>query len=89
MLDITRDSLYRISPTLRAEPDRAAGILCSSLLEDQLTALLDKFLVADKRKAKMFATYAPLSTLAAKTEMAYLLGLIPEDIRHDIEYIGT
>lgn len=87
MRDVTKDSLYKISRTLRDESDRAAAILGASLLEDQLTTLLEKFLVQDKDKGKMFNTYAPLSTLSAKTEMAYLLGLIPKDIRKDIDYV--
>jgi hypothetical protein len=59
MKDITKDSLFRISGTLRNEPDRIAAILAASLLDDQLKTLLDKFLVSDRHKAKMFATYAP------------------------------
>ena len=87
MSDITSASLFRISDSFRSESDRSAAILAASLLDEQLKALLDKFLVTDKHKSKMFATYAPLSTFSAKYEMAYLLALIPKDIRDDIEFV--
>jgi DNA-binding MltR family transcriptional regulator len=87
MNDITKDSIYRISQTFRAESDRSASILAASLLDDQLKVLLEKFLVPDKNLTKMFATYAPLSTFSAKFEMAYFLALIPKDIRDDIDCI--
>jgi len=87
MRDITKDSLYRISQAFRNEPDRSVAILGSALIEDQLGSMLGMFLVPDTNKAKLFATYGPLSTFSARTEMAYLLGLIPKDIHDDIDYV--
>ena len=85
--NISKDSLFRISGSFRSESDRSAAILAASLLDDQLKALLEKFLVPDKHMPKMFATYAPLSTFSAKFELAYLLALIPKDIRDDIDTV--
>jgi hypothetical protein len=84
MRDITRDSLLRISGGFRSESERSAAILAAALLDDQIKSLLEKFLVPDKDQTKMFNTYAPLSTFSGKVEMAYLLGLIPQDIRDDL-----
>ena len=87
MRDISKDSIFRISRSFRSESDRSAAILAASLLEDQLRTLLQKLLVSDTHTAKMFDTYGPLSTLSARCEIAYLMAIIPKDIRDDIDIV--
>lgn len=58
------------------------------MIEDQLESLIRSSLRKDAASAKiidrLFAVYAPLSTLSAKIEMSYALGLVTEKMRKQL-----
>ena len=62
------------------ESDRAVIILAISFIENYLENTLKKRLVQHKSMNKLFEGYAPLATFSAKIDIAYAIGLIPENI---------
>lgn len=84
---ITKDSLRRISPTIKREPDRSAAILCAALLDEQLDALLHRFLLQCKETEPLFRGDGPLGAFAARNRAALALGLIPKDLFKDIDRV--
>ncbi len=75
---------------LASESDRGAALIGSSLLEDDLEQLLRSAMspVADpKRVDSLFSGFAPLATFSAKISICYALGLIDENLFHDLEII--
>jgi len=69
------------------ETDRAAAILASSYLESYLGECIKSFLVDHKSIEKIFEGYSALATFSARTDMAFALGLITEELKHNLYYI--
>lgn len=71
------------------ESPRAAVLLGASLLDMKLLELLKSFLIDDRSEAKKFleGATAPLGNLSARTQAAYLLGVITEDEYNDLNEI--
>lgn len=73
---------------LQQGPDRTTAILAGVFIDELLRMLLESFLVADAKVQKeLFSPERPLSTLSARTKMAYSLGLISKVAYDDIEII--
>ncbi|MEO5958839.1 MAG: MltR family transcriptional regulator, partial [Opitutaceae bacterium] len=87
MRDFTKDSLFRISPTIRQESDRSAAILAAALLDDQLDGLVRAYLLQRKETEPLFRGDGPLASFAIRNRFAFGLGLIPRDIFHDIDKV--
>jgi len=68
---------------LNKESDRGAVIVAAALIEDELQSLIKARLVSSLEKDdELFDTpYAPISTFAAKIDLAYRLGLITFEVR--------
>jgi hypothetical protein len=73
--------------TYEAESDRSVVILASSYLEKYLEEYLTKKLVDDKSVSKLFEGYGPLSTFAAKIDIAFAIGLLPRHVFVDLRTI--
>ncbi|MEI7993715.1 MAG: MltR family transcriptional regulator [Methylococcaceae bacterium] len=86
MVDIDFN-LLRTATELKGESDRAAAIVGTSVLETHLEQLLTKAMIDHKKVPDIFKGYAPLSTLSAKINISYFLGLIPTDLYEDLDYI--
>jgi len=69
------------------ESDRASAILASSFLDNCLENFLKEKLADHKIKDNLFKGYGPLSSFSARTDIALLLGLIPEHIYQDLKII--
>jgi DNA-binding MltR family transcriptional regulator len=70
--------------------DRSIIITASSLLEDMLAfAIIHKFprSISDSQFAELFTGLGPLASFSAKISMAFLLGAIPENLKHDLHVI--
>lgn len=70
--------------------DRTTAIMASGLIDDVLAlGIMSRFQVmpTDAQIAEMFTGYGPLATLSARTSVAYLLGAINADARHDLQII--
>ena len=70
------------------ESDRAAAILVTCYIETYLEECLKFILVDDPSIDKLFKGTAPLSTLSARIDMAFALGIITEEIRKNLKNIG-
>lgn len=80
-------SIASIMDELRGQSDRATAIVGGSLVEDQLKGLLQKAMVPCDQTNELFSGYAPLATFSARTTVAFVLGLIPEDVFRDLNII--
>jgi len=72
--------LMAIVEEMRDQTDRGAAILAASILSTYLErAILTKFTpTSNRRREKIFRGFGPLSTLSARIEIAYSLGLFDE-----------
>ncbi|ANQ27548.1 hypothetical protein OTK59_12780 [Vibrio natriegens] len=74
--------------TLTKESDRAAALMSAAYLDEQLKLLLAANLGDDpKVKARFLGTGGVIDSFSARIDLAYLLGLIPHNIRYDLELI--
>jgi hypothetical protein len=64
--------------------DRACAIVCAATLEARLEELIRKRLVKGADDALFSGRYGPLSTLAAKVDAAFALGLIAKSEAEDL-----
>ena len=73
------------------ESDRASAILGAAFLDYSLTELLTNSFVDDsvsiEKLLGVTSGNAPLGAFSARIELAYCLGLIPANIRHDLDII--
>lgn len=80
-----------ITEQLKQKNDRGVAITCASMLEDRLRWLIEtKFIddLSERRKEKLFKGQGALSTFAAKTEIAFALGLIKPEVRDQLVIIA-
>jgi DNA-binding MltR family transcriptional regulator len=80
-----------ISEQLSQKDDRGTAIICASMVEDRLRWLLEtQFIVglSETRRDRIFTGYGPLASFAAKTEVAFALGLVKEELREQLQLIG-
>jgi DNA-binding MltR family transcriptional regulator len=74
------------------ESDRGVTIFAATLLEDDLESLLRVCCLNDPVSVKkvvdpLFNVYAPFSTLSAKIQVTYALGLIPKNLYRTLTLI--
>ena len=79
---------------LEKSSDRAIGIIAGAMVDSQLYEALSHFLHGDdeaystKVRKDMFGSDGPLGSFGARTNLAYLLGLITEDAHADLQTFG-
>ena len=65
--------------------DRAVAVVCTAIVENRLTALLKAAMRDDaKVHEELFRPSGPVGSLSAKIKLAYLLGLMQEDLYRDL-----
>ena len=69
------------------ESDRSVGILAATYLEQCLAEFLLLRLVDHSSSRALFDSFAPLSSFSGKIEIAFAIGLIPEQIYDDLRRI--
>jgi hypothetical protein len=73
--DLERDR--ETTDAIDRHDDRSAAILAASFLEDRLTRGIKARLIPDAKAQKKFLEYpGPISTFAAKIDLAYLMGIL-------------
>jgi len=66
----------------------AGGCLIDTCLEHMLQSIMvENIRISDPIVNKLFDSYQPLSTLAAKIDCAYAFGLIDKQTKDDLHYI--
>jgi Mannitol repressor. len=82
------DQLNRTFDEVFRQTDRASAIVSSALLEELLERLLLAYLVDNVSvKRDLFEGIAPLSTMSAKINLAYYLGLLGQNEFDDLKLI--
>jgi DNA-binding MltR family transcriptional regulator len=85
------DEILEIANALTTEPDASAALVACSLLELALERALVSRMIALRKTEhdKIFSDSdgGPLSTLSAKTRMAYVLGIIGPIAKQDFDRI--
>lgn len=78
--------LFRMA--LSEESDRGCALMAASYLETELGELLRAAFVENTRVASQILDgRGPVATFSARIDLAYLVGLIPEDFWHDLHII--
>ncbi|HDR9135963.1 TPA: hypothetical protein QDB11_000570 [Burkholderia vietnamiensis] len=73
---------------LRAESDRGCALVGAAYLDDEITKLLRARMVNNKRNTDALLEQGrAVSAFSAKIRVAYAMGLIPDDVLHDINII--
>jgi hypothetical protein len=78
------DAYAAFQQNYRGESDRGVVILAGSYLERALENQLKRYLVNDKSTDGLFEGYGPLSTFAAKIDVAFSVGLLTLAIRNEL-----
>lgn len=82
------DEFFRFLEAHNAESDRGAVLMACSFLENQLGEIIRAFLrEGEDGKSLLNGRFAPLSSFAARCELAKALGLISAEEFHDIEIL--
>jgi hypothetical protein len=78
----------RIINNIEKGEDRTAAILGASYLQDRLTDAIKARLVTDNEvHSKLFKGYGPLSSFGAKIDLAYLMKIVPRELRDKLHII--
>ncbi len=70
-----------------AETDRAAAVLAGSYIESYLGDCLKYYFVDHPSTRSMFENAGPLATFAARSNIAFALGLMTEETNSNLRYI--
>jgi len=82
------DEIKSLIAEMFDQSDRATAIVAATIIDELLGRCLLGFMREDKQaKELLLNVYKPLSSLKAKTDLAYMLGLLTDDERSDIEII--
>ena len=79
---------------IEAGPDRSAAIVAAAIVEAAISSAvsvrlkIDESDCAKKVRKEILGVNAPLGSVAAKTRLAYLLGMIGESVYLDVTCIG-
>ncbi|WP_281515897.1 hypothetical protein [Vibrio parahaemolyticus] len=74
--------------TLTKESDRAAALMAGAYLDELLKTLISEQLVDDANIQKsVIGTGGAIDSFSSRINLAYLLGLIPNNIRYDLDLI--
>jgi len=85
--ELSEDS-GRFIEQVQAEPDRGAALVGAAYLDDVLASLLRAHFVDDPATVRdLLDEGRPLGSFAAKTHLAYCLGLIGPQTRADLDLI--
>ena len=81
-----------VAQTLLKESDRGCVIMGAALLADALEDLLRSFFRQSPEAVgsiidPLFGGYAPLATFSARIQLAFAIGILPEDLRSKIEIV--
>ena len=76
-----------MSELYEGESDRAAAIFGCSFLEVQLRNRIRSQFITDNSIEQLFRGYGPLSSLSAKIEIGYALGMLTKDVKQDFNLI--
>lgn len=86
-----RDPLNAVSQfrqTLIGESDRGCALMAAAYLDERLADLLKAYLVDDRSAVgKMFDFNGPFGTFSSRIDGAYALGLLPKNVRADIQLV--
>ncbi|HFF6559003.1 TPA: hypothetical protein ACGD7J_004439, partial [Escherichia coli] len=87
MSDKTQIELGQFLSELNKESDRGSVLIAASIFDEWLSEIIQAHLLNDKvAKGLLNGATAPLSSFAARTGLAYALGLIME---HEYKELNT
>lgn len=69
------------------ESDRSVIIIAVSYIENYLEHILKKRFITHKLVDSLFEGYAPITTLSAKIDIAFSIGLISEEIHSELHLL--
>lgn len=73
-------NLEQIHDRMKVETDRGCALWAAAMLDEKLEELLRSVLLDDKKRLKEFMTgVGPIASLAARTMLLYLIGIISKD----------
>lgn len=88
---LTDDEYEIIAKEIDEQNDRGAAITAAAFVDEHLNvAIASRFVEISKSKSKsIFGGSGPLATFRAKTDIGFALGLYNEEIRSELERIGS
>ena len=83
------DKAALVEDSLREETDRGCALVAGAALDEVLGGLLAAYFVKDEEicNALLHNPNAPLSTFSARMRLSRALGLISQDLYHDIDTV--
>lgn len=85
------DVLFRIREELEKESDRGCALVSAAYLENELSILLKIFFIDQGKDTTkvLFDFNGPVGTFSAKIKMANALGLLPTEIKTELERLRS
>lgn len=75
---------------IESQTDRGAAIIGAAWIEEELSAAIESFVEKDKSAwNRLFGKSGPLSSFAAKIDLARLLGMVSNVVASDLHIIRT
>ncbi|MBN1384807.1 MAG: DUF4145 domain-containing protein [Elusimicrobia bacterium] len=84
---LTIPSYQQLVKQYHKNTDREAAILAGSFVEAFTEKFLRAFMKEHSEVDRLFKSYGPLSTFAARIDSAWGLGYIPDNVKNDLTYI--
>jgi hypothetical protein len=85
----TEEEVDTIFHEMTTDSDRGSALLAASMIEDVLKGAIAFHLrpLSESEESDLFQGTSPLSTFSAKIKIAYAMGIIGKNSRHDLETI--
>jgi DNA-binding MltR family transcriptional regulator len=82
------NAVNQFRQTLIGESDRGCALMAAAYLDERLADLLKAYLIDDNSVvSNLFKFNGPFSTFSSRIDGAYTLGLLPKNVRADIQLV--
>lgn len=86
--NIPYNEVVELRCTLTEETDRGCALMAAAYIDFELEKLIRAYIVDDKAIAQeLFSNNGPLGTFSSRINLAFSLGLIPDDIKRDLHLL--
>ena len=86
--NLPHEEVAELRGTLSEETDRGCALMVAAYIDYELGKLIKAHIVDDKSVSDdLFSNNGPLGTFSSRINLAYSLGLIPNDIRRDLHLL--
>ncbi len=88
LIEFATEDIFKFQFILLRETDRGVALMAAAYLENSIEDLLNKYFIKDiSSKENPFNKYGFLSSFSSKIDLAYMLGLISNKTKRELNWI--